>query len=63
MELDAVGSSRLGPWMCGPRTWGLRRRGGGWALAGTLPLAHGALGLAHDRMRGAEGPGYGYGRD
>ncbi|MFE7107562.1 hypothetical protein ACFU98_08310 [Streptomyces sp. NPDC057575] len=71
-ELDVVESSRLGPWMCGPRAralagvqfaaglplalWGLRRRGGGWVLAGALLLAHGALVLACDRMRGAEGP-------
>ncbi|MFJ8851746.1 hypothetical protein [Streptomyces sp. NPDC102437] len=71
-ELDVVESSRLGPWMRGPRAralagaqfaaglplalWGLRRRGGGWVLAGALLLAHGALGLACDRTRGAEGP-------
>ncbi|MET8745462.1 hypothetical protein [Streptomyces sp. NPDC004728] len=71
-ELDVVESSRLGPWMRGPRVralagaqfaaglplalWGLRRRGGGWVLAGALLLAHGALGLAYDRMRGAEEP-------
>lgn len=71
-ELDVVESSRLGPWMRGPRAralagaqfaaglplalWGLRRRGGGWVLAGALLLAHGALGLAYDRMRGAEEP-------
>ncbi|MZF88532.1 hypothetical protein [Streptomyces sp. SID5643] len=30
---------------------GLRRRGGGWATAGILLLAHGALGLAHDLAR------------
>ncbi|MFF3781555.1 hypothetical protein [Streptomyces sp. NPDC001933] len=76
-ELDVVESSRLGPWMRGPRAralagaqfaaglplalWGLRRRGGGWVLAGALLLAHGALGLAHDRMRGAEGPADGRG--
>ncbi|GAA1335335.1 hypothetical protein GCM10009647_077400 [Streptomyces sanglieri] len=68
-ELDAVESSRLGPWMRGPRAWmlagaqvaaglplvlrGIRRREGGWVLAGALLLAHGALGLAYDRIRGA----------
>ncbi|MGQ7752058.1 hypothetical protein ACUN29_26830 [Streptomyces sp. WC2508] len=68
-ELDAVESSRLGPWMRGPRARmlagaqlaaglplvlrGIRRRGGGWALAGALLVAHGALGLAYDRIRGA----------
>ncbi|MFB6874198.1 hypothetical protein [Streptomyces sp. NPDC056323] len=71
-ELDVIESSRLGPWMRGPRAralagaqfsaglplalWGIRRRGGGWVLAGALLLAHGALGLACDRMRGAEEP-------
>ncbi|MEU0632001.1 hypothetical protein [Streptomyces sp. NPDC005989] len=76
-ELDAVGSSRLGPWMRGPRAralagaqlaaglplalWGLGRRSGGWVLAGSLLLAHGALGLACDRMRGAEEPADGRG--
>ncbi|MFJ3620049.1 hypothetical protein ACIPSH_18110 [Streptomyces iakyrus] len=30
---------------------GLRRRGGGWATAGALLLAHGALGLAYDLTR------------
>lgn len=76
-ELDVVESSRLGPWTRGPRAralagaqfaaglplalWGLRRRGGGWVLAGALLLAHGALGLAYDRMRGAEEPADGRG--
>ncbi|MER5616189.1 hypothetical protein [Streptomyces sp. NPDC002215] len=76
-ELDVVESSRLGPWMRDPRAralagaqfaaglplalWGLRRRGGGWVLAGALLLAHGALGLAYDRMRGAEEPADGRG--
>ncbi|MFJ6016164.1 hypothetical protein [Streptomyces sp. NPDC092952] len=68
-ELDAVERGRLGPWMRGPRARALAaaqiaaglplvllgvRRGGGWALAGTLLLAHGALGLAYDRIRDAE---------
>lgn len=68
-ELDSVESSRLGPWMRGPRARmlagaqfaaglplvlrGIRRRGGGWALAGALLMAHGALGLAYDRIRSA----------
>ncbi|MFF8695597.1 hypothetical protein ACF08W_25680 [Streptomyces sp. NPDC015144] len=68
-ELDAVERGRLGPWMRGPRARALAaaqiaaglplvllgiRRGGGWALAGTLLVAHGALGLAYDRIRDAE---------
>ncbi|WP_405716545.1 MULTISPECIES: hypothetical protein [unclassified Streptomyces] len=76
-ELDVVENSRLGPWMRGPRArmlagaqfaaglpltlWGIRRRGGGWVLAGVLLLAHGALGLAYDRIRGAEEPADGRG--
>ncbi|WP_405863326.1 hypothetical protein OG407_34160 [Streptomyces sp. NBC_01515] len=32
-------------------TWGLRRRSGGWAVAGALLLAHGTLGLAYDLAR------------
>ncbi|MFH8519404.1 hypothetical protein ACH4CE_30810 [Streptomyces gelaticus] len=67
---ETVEGSRPGPWTRGPRApvsagaqlaaglplvlWGLRRRGGGWVLAGTLLLAHGALGLARDRIRDAE---------
>ncbi|MFF2325342.1 MULTISPECIES: hypothetical protein [unclassified Streptomyces] len=67
VELDAVESSRLGPWMRGPRArvlggaqvaaglplalWGLSRRSGGWAFAGVLLTAHGSLGLAYDRFR------------
>ncbi|MER7636994.1 hypothetical protein [Streptomyces sp. NPDC126522] len=69
-ELDAVDSSRLGPWMPwsgSPRAravaltqiaaglpltaWGLRRRSGGWTVAGALFLVHGALGLAYDLAR------------
>ncbi|MGW2847314.1 hypothetical protein [Streptomyces sp. NPDC001274] len=68
-ELDAVERGRLGPWLRGPRARALAaaqiaaglplvllgiRRGGGWVLAGTLLVAHGALGLAYDRIRDAE---------
>ncbi|MER6422132.1 hypothetical protein [Streptomyces sp. NPDC001137] len=31
--------------------WGLWRRSGGWTAAGTLLLAHGALGLTYDLVR------------
>lgn len=31
--------------------WGVRRRSGGWLLAGALLLAHGALGLAYELVR------------
>ncbi|MEU9620297.1 MULTISPECIES: hypothetical protein [unclassified Streptomyces] len=71
-ELDAAENSRLGPWMRGPRArvlggaqvaaglplalWGIGRRRGGWAFAGALLVAHGALGLAYDRFR-TEGRG------
>ncbi|MEI5035360.1 hypothetical protein RB201_29905 [Streptomyces sp. S1A(2023)] len=71
VELDAVESSRIGPWVRGPRAravaavqlaaglplllWGARRRSGGWAAAGAVLLAQGALGLAYERARaGAE---------
>ncbi|MGW1223923.1 hypothetical protein [Streptomyces sp. NPDC001515] len=72
-ELDVVESSRVGAWMRGPRAralagaqlvaglplalWGASRRSGGWIVAGTLLMAHGALGLAYDRIRddGPEG--------
>ncbi|GAA1515455.1 hypothetical protein GCM10009730_21260 [Streptomyces albidochromogenes] len=66
-ELDVVESGPAGPWLRGPRArllnaaqlaagvslalWGLRRRGGGWAFAGGVLVAQGALGLAYDRMR------------
>ncbi|MFD7864784.1 hypothetical protein [Streptomyces sp. NPDC059783] len=66
-ELDVVESSRVGPWMRGPRAralagaqlaaglplalWGASRRSGGWVVAGVLLMAHGALGLAYDRIR------------
>jgi hypothetical protein len=68
-ELDAVESTGLGPWLRGPRArclaaaqlatglplmaYGLRRRSGGWLAAGAVLLAHGALGIAYDRMRAA----------
>ncbi|MFJ6811240.1 hypothetical protein ACIQRK_35485 [Streptomyces anulatus] len=67
VELDAVESSRVGPWVRGPRAravaavqlaaglplllWGARRRSGGWAAAGAVLLAQGALGLAYERAR------------
>lgn len=67
LELDAVESSGLGPWVRGPRAralavaqlaaglplvaWGIGRRSGGWAFAGAMLLAHGAAGLAYDRIR------------
>ena len=66
-ELDVVEGGSLGPWLRGPRAralavaqlaagvpltmWGVRRRSGGWAVAGTLLMIHGALGLAYDRLR------------
>ncbi|MEU1468397.1 hypothetical protein ABZ434_09260 [Streptomyces sp. NPDC005761] len=69
-EIEAVESSRLGPWMRGPRAralagaqlaaglplalWGAGRRSGGWAFAGVLLMVHGALGLAYDRFRDVE---------
>ncbi|MEU8699678.1 hypothetical protein AB0C61_18825 [Streptomyces sp. NPDC048680] len=67
VELEAVENSRVGPWMRGPRAralagaqlaaglplalWGAGRRSGGWVFAGALLIAHGALGLAYDRIR------------
>ncbi|MFF1421415.1 hypothetical protein [Streptomyces sp. NPDC058280] len=66
-EPDVVEDGPLGPWLCGPRAralgaaqlaagvslalWAARRRSGGWAFAGALLIAHGALGLAYDRLR------------
>ncbi|MET9360621.1 hypothetical protein ABZX93_06905 [Streptomyces sp. NPDC006632] len=66
-ELDAVEDGPAGPWVRGPKArllggaqlaaglplalWGLARRSGGWTAAGTILVAHGALGLAYDRMR------------
>ncbi|WP_328887123.1 hypothetical protein [Streptomyces sp. NBC_00316] len=71
LELDAVESSGLGPWVRGPRAralavaqlaaglplaaWGMGRRSGGWAFAGALLIVHGAAGLAYDRIRGDAG--------
>lgn len=68
-ELDAMEGGRLGPYLRGPRArligaaqlgaglpllaWGLTRHSGGWTAAGALLVAHGALGLAYDRLRGA----------
>ncbi|MGW6580875.1 hypothetical protein ACWF76_16080 [Streptomyces globisporus] len=67
VELEAVESSRVGPWVRGPRAravaavqlaaglplllWGARRRSGGWAAAGAVLLAQGALGLLYERAR------------
>jgi hypothetical protein len=67
-ELDAVEGGRFGPYVRGPRArllgavqfgagvpllaWGIGRRSGGWTAAGALLVAHGALGLAYDRLRG-----------
>ncbi|MEU4495000.1 hypothetical protein AB0F96_16550 [Streptomyces sp. NPDC023998] len=66
-ELDVVEGGPLGPWLRGPKArllgaaqlaagvplavWGLRRRSGGWAVAGAVLMAHGVLGLAYDRLR------------
>lgn len=77
-ELDAIESSRLGPWMRGSRARmlagaqfaaglplvlrGIRHRAGGWVLAGALLVAHGALGLAYDRIRSAGETGTADGR-
>lgn len=66
-ELDVVEGGRLGPWMRGPRAralagvqlaaglplaaFGVRRRSGGWVVAGALLVVHGVLGLAYDVVR------------
>ncbi|MEX0173347.1 hypothetical protein [Streptomyces sp. LMG1-1-1.1] len=66
-ELDAVAEGPLGSYLRGPLAralsgvqlaagvpllaWGIGRRSGGWATAGALLVAHGALGLACDRPR------------
>ncbi|MER5555022.1 hypothetical protein ABT001_25685 [Streptomyces sp. NPDC002793] len=71
VELDAVESGSLGPWMLGPKAravaatqvaaglpltlWGARRRSGGWITAGLVLLVQGLLGLAYNRFRGASG--------
>ncbi|MFD7319949.1 hypothetical protein ACFV9D_02495 [Streptomyces sp. NPDC059875] len=68
-ELDAVEGGPYGPYLRGPKArllgavqlgagvpllaWGIGRRSGGWATAGALLVAHGALGLAYDRLRGS----------
>ncbi|MFG2722762.1 hypothetical protein ACGFW5_31365 [Streptomyces sp. NPDC048416] len=65
--LEAVERGPAGPWVRGPKArllgaaqlaaglpltvWGLTRRSGGWTAAGAILLAHGALGLAYDRLR------------
>ncbi|MFD9545678.1 hypothetical protein [Streptomyces sp. NPDC060022] len=67
VELDAVESGSLGPWVLGPRAraaaaaqvavgvpltlWGAGRRSGGWVAAGLILLVQGALGLAYNRFR------------
>jgi hypothetical protein len=66
-ELDVVESGGLGPWLRGPRArtlsaaqlvvglpvtvWGVRRRSGGWIVAGAVLMLRGALGLAYDHLR------------
>lgn len=71
VELDAVESGSLGPWMLGPRAravataqiaaglpltlWGARRRSGGWITAGLVLLVQGVLGIAYNRFRDAAG--------
>ncbi|MFJ8867312.1 hypothetical protein ACIRD6_16360 [Streptomyces sp. NPDC102473] len=71
VELDAVESGSLGPWVLGPRAraaaavqvaaglpltlWGARRRSGGWIAAGLVLLVQGVLGLAYDHVRSATG--------
>ncbi|WEH39709.1 hypothetical protein [Streptomyces sp. AM 2-1-1] len=72
VELDAVESTGLGPWMLGTRArkvataqiavgaplalWGAWHRSGGWTAAGALLLAQGVLGLAYNRVRSPGGP-------
>ncbi|MFE6101852.1 hypothetical protein ACFVQ4_18000 [Streptomyces laurentii] len=66
-ELEAVEEGPYGSYLRGPRArllgaaqlaagvpllgWGLARRSGGWATAGALLVAHGALGILYDRFR------------
>jgi hypothetical protein len=66
-ELDVVEGGSLGSWLRGPKArtlaaaqlavglpltvCGVRRRSGGWIVAGALLMIHGALGLAYDRLR------------
>ncbi|MEV3928043.1 MULTISPECIES: hypothetical protein [unclassified Streptomyces] len=75
VELDAVESGSLGPWMLGPRAravaaaqvaaglpltlWGARRRSGGWITAGLVLLVQGVLGLAYNHVRGTGAGGQG----
>lgn len=67
VELDRVDHGPLGAWVRGPKArlvgaaqlgfgvpllvWGLRRGGAGWAVAGGLLMAQGAVGLTYDRIR------------
>ncbi|TXS56874.1 hypothetical protein [Streptomyces sp. t39] len=67
---DAVEEGALEPWLHGPgarvlgtaqlaaglplTAWALRRRSPGWAAAGALLIAHGALGLTYARLRTSE---------
>ncbi|ROQ34323.1 hypothetical protein EDD98_3362 [Streptomyces sp. PanSC19] len=66
-ELEVAESGPVGPYLRGPKArvlggaqlvagvplllWGAGRRSGGWTTAGALLVAHGALGLAYDRLR------------
>ncbi len=66
-ELDAVEDGPLGPWVRGPKArllgaaqltagtplllWATHRRSPGWATAGAVLVAQGALSLAYDRAR------------
>lgn len=66
-ELDVVEDGPLGPWVRGPKArvlgaaqvaagvpllaWAGHRRSPGWATAGAVLLAQGALSLAYDRAR------------
>ncbi|MFD7257222.1 hypothetical protein [Streptomyces sp. NPDC059874] len=68
-ELDVVEEGPLGPWVRGPKArllgaaqvaagapllaWAARRRSPGWAAAGVVLVAQGALSLAYDRARAA----------
>ncbi|WP_406303085.1 hypothetical protein [Streptomyces sp. NBC_00885] len=70
-EFDAVEEGPLGPWLRGPAARllsaaqptagvpmvarGVRRRSGGWAVAGAVLIVHGALGPVYDRVRGHPG--------
>ncbi|MEV6398225.1 hypothetical protein AB0M39_26210 [Streptomyces sp. NPDC051907] len=70
-ELDVVEEGPLGPWLRGRKAriwgaaqvavgvpmavWGLRTRGAGWVVAGTVLVVDGVVGLAYERLRGALG--------